>query len=91
MRRVDISTGTDPGVTFAQHILHPRSPNAKSLHRGCGRAVADVRCHNQRGLGRSRGLRGHYLDLAAGHQEGLELPERCSRPRGLRELCAHHR
>jgi hypothetical protein len=31
MRRVDISTGTDPGVTFAQHILHPRSPNVKSL------------------------------------------------------------
>jgi hypothetical protein len=31
MRRVDISTGTDPGVTFAQYILHPRSPNAKSL------------------------------------------------------------
>jgi hypothetical protein len=31
MRRVDISTGTDPGVTFAQHILHPRRPNAKSL------------------------------------------------------------
>jgi ABC transporter substrate binding protein len=23
MRRVVISTGTDPGVTFAQHILHP--------------------------------------------------------------------
>jgi hypothetical protein len=28
---VDISTGTDPGVTVAQHILHLRSPNAKSL------------------------------------------------------------
>jgi hypothetical protein len=23
VRRVVISTGTDPGVTFAQHILHP--------------------------------------------------------------------
>jgi hypothetical protein len=31
MRRVDISTGTDPGVTVAQDILHLRSPNAKSL------------------------------------------------------------
>jgi hypothetical protein len=51
MRRVDISTGTDPGVTFAQYILHPRSPNAKSL---CTAGVDRAQWrtwHNQQGWG----------------------------------------
>jgi hypothetical protein len=51
MRRLDISTGTDPGVTFAQYILHPRSPNAKSL---CTAGVDRAQWrtwHNQQGWG----------------------------------------